>query len=105
MSKLEQLLKDVEDADAAEGHVLEEWKDDPLHLDADAAWEASMVVSIKAKKALYAYRREKRMSYQTTKKQKYKKLRFLLNKAGEMLDNLYTAHLEDKRKREKEKSE
>ena len=91
MSKLEQLLKDVEDADAAEGHVLEEWKDDPLHLDADAAWEASMVASIKAKKAL--------LSYQTTKKQKYKKLRSLLNKASEMLDNLYTAHLEDRRKK------
>ena len=32
MSKLEQLLKDVEDADAAEGHVYEEWKDDGFHL-------------------------------------------------------------------------
>ena len=101
LNKLEQLQKDVEDAEASESHVLEEWKDDPFHLDADAAWEASMVVSIKAKKALYNYRREKRMSYLTTKKQKYKLLRSLLNKASEMLDNLYTAHLEDRRKKRK----
>ena len=39
------------------------------------------------------------MSSQTTKKQKYKLLRSLLNKASEMLDNLYTAHLEDRRKK------
>ena len=61
--------------------------------------EASMVTSSKAKKALDDYRREKRMSSQTTKKQKYKELRYLLNKASEMLDNLYTAHLEDRRKK------
>ena len=33
-----------------------------------------------------------------TKKHKYKELRFLLNKASEMLDNLYTAHLKDEAK-------
>ena len=40
------------------------------------------------------------MSDEALKKQKYKKLRFLLNKASEMLDKLYTAHLEDRKKRQ-----
>lgn len=43
------------------------------------------------------------MSYETLKKHKYKKLRFLLNKASEMLDKLYTAHLEDRQKKEASK--
>ena len=48
MNKLDQLQKDVADAEAAESHVYEEWKDDPFHLDADAAWEASVVASMLA---------------------------------------------------------
>ena len=58
MNKLDQLQKDVADAEAAESHVYEEWKDDGFHLDADAAWEASMVASSKAKKALDDYLEE-----------------------------------------------
>ena len=45
-------------------------------------------------------KRGKQMSDETLKKQKYKKLRFLLNKASEMLDKLYTAHLKDRQKKE-----
>ena len=58
MTKLEQLRKDVAGAEAAESHVYEEWKDDGFHLDADAAWEASMVASSKAKQALADYLEE-----------------------------------------------
>ena len=53
MSKLEQLQKDVEDAEAAFSHVYEEWKDDAFHLDAYA-----VAIEV-AKKALSDYLKEK----------------------------------------------
>ena len=61
MNKLEQLQKDVADAEAVKSHVYGEWKDDGFHLDAGAAWEASMVASSKARKALADYLRQENL--------------------------------------------
>ena len=67
MSRLERLQKDVADAEVAYDAA---YKDYRFHLGSNAAWEASMVASSKAKKALDDYLEE---SWRMNKLERLKK--------------------------------